>query len=297
MLDKVIQKYAYAIADGSEKTVNVLTLQDENGKRVSLKRDLLTGEEESLLQTLFEEPAEQFITPVSKTERLWSGILLEGEIPAGKALSLPVRFIHFSLKGELNDREGFAEAVHSLFSSTEAIVWSGPADGVLVQRLDGDFEDDRPDQRMLDALTGDFYVQISFFAGTPQTEPGLLFEHYRLEKKMFEAARSYSPSQHVFFEREVLAHWLLSSLGKETELILKKQLDNVREDYDLLHSVRVYLECNMNTSMAAKKMFVHRNTLQYRVEKFIEKTSLDIKQFPNAVAAYLMLLALKSKKK
>jgi DNA-binding PucR family transcriptional regulator len=46
----------------------------------------------------------------------------------------------------------------------------------------------------------------------------------------------------------------------------------------------------MNVSLAAKKLYLHRNTLQYRVDKFIEKTGIDIKHFGNAVSIYLALM-------
>ncbi|PYZ98871.1 hypothetical protein CR205_09960 [Alteribacter lacisalsi] len=298
MLDKIEKKYAHALAGtGDEASATLLTLQDEAGRKIKLKRSALTEEEESLLNTLFGGSAGHRAAPVTESDQCWTDLLLNGELPDHKSLSLPVRFIHFSLKGELSDHEGFTVAVNSLFSSAEALVWSNSSDGVLVQRLDENFEDDQPDQRTLDALTGDFYVQLSFFSGSPQSESGMLKQQFEQEQRMFKAARTYSPSQHVYHEKEVLSHWLLNSLDNETESILKEQLEAVRNDHDLLYSVRVYLECNMNTSMAAKKMFVHRNTLQYRVDKFIDKTALDIKQFPNAVAAYLTILALHSKKK
>jgi DNA-binding PucR family transcriptional regulator len=35
---------------------------------------------------------------------------------------------------------------------------------------------------------------------------------------------------------------------------------------------------------------MHRNSLQYRIDKFIEKTGIDIKHFKGAVAVYLAIL-------
>ncbi|OLG03008.1 Fis-type helix-turn-helix domain protein [Bacillus paralicheniformis] len=36
-------------------------------------------------------------------------------------------------------------------------------------------------------------------------------------------------------------------------------------------------------------MFIHRNSLQYRIDKFIERTAIDIRQFEEAAAVYLMM--------
>jgi DNA-binding PucR family transcriptional regulator len=71
-------------------------------------------------------------------------------------------------------------------------------------------------------------------------------------------------------------------------------LDLVKDDGDLLETIKVYLECNLNVSLAAKKLYMHRNSLQYRIEKFIDRTHLDIKHFTGAVSAYLAILALKN---
>nr|MDH3110555.1 helix-turn-helix domain-containing protein [Bacillus altitudinis] len=40
---------------------------------------------------------------------------------------------------------------------------------------------------------------------------------------------------------------------------------------------------------AAKALYVHRNSLQYRIDKFIERTGLDIRHFQEASAAYFMM--------
>jgi DNA-binding PucR family transcriptional regulator len=34
----------------------------------------------------------------------------------------------------------------------------------------------------------------------------------------------------------------------------------------------------LNASLTAKRLFIHRNSLQYRIDKFIERTGIDIRQ-------------------
>ncbi|NQD69024.1 PucR family transcriptional regulator, partial [Bacillus haikouensis] len=66
------------------------------------------------------------------------------------------------------------------------------------------------------------------------------------------------------------------------------------EDTELIHTVKAFLENQSNISQTAKKLFMHRNSVQYRIDKFIEKTSIDIKSFQGALLAYLALLAFES---
>ncbi len=68
-------------------------------------------------------------------------------------------------------------------------------------------------------------------------------------------------------------------------------MENVSNDKELIESIKVFFQCNLNVSLAAKQLYLHRNTLQYRIDKFIEKTGLNIKTFEGAVAVYLAFLS------
>ncbi|WP_339228535.1 sugar diacid recognition domain-containing protein [Oceanobacillus sp. FSL K6-2867] len=58
---------------------------------------------------------------------------------------------------------------------------------------------------------------------------------------------------------------------------------------ELAKTFITYCETNMNTSKAAKKLFIHRNTLIYRLQKIEEITSLDTKSFEHCMLLYLGL--------
>jgi hypothetical protein len=47
-------------------------------------------------------------------------------------------------------------------------------------------------------------------------------------------------------------------------------------DQDFYTTLRIYLECNKNVNETAKKLFIHRNTLNYRIKRIKELTNLDL---------------------
>ena len=47
-------------------------------------------------------------------------------------------------------------------------------------------------------------------------------------------------------------------------------------DYELLNTFRVYLECNGSVNLVANKLFVHRNTINYRIHQIKEQLCLDL---------------------
>jgi IS1 family transposase len=74
-----------------------------------------------------------------------------------------------------------------------------------------------------------------------------------------------------------------------------KHLKNKIKDYimertnsEVVHSVREFINNNMNSSVSAKKLYMHRNTLNYRIDNFIESTHINVKSFKGANAIYML---------
>ncbi len=61
-------------------------------------------------------------------------------------------------------------------------------------------------------------------------------------------------------------------------------------DEELLVTARAFFENGMNISDTARKLFVHRNTLIYRLEKLYRATGLDIRRFEDAMTFRHVLL-------
>ncbi|MDD3113458.1 MAG: helix-turn-helix domain-containing protein [Candidatus Izemoplasmatales bacterium] len=57
---------------------------------------------------------------------------------------------------------------------------------------------------------------------------------------------------------------------------------------DVLSSVLGFIHFDHNASQAAKALFMHRNTLNYRLDLFIRKSGLDIRHFYGSYVLYLL---------
>jgi DNA-binding PucR family transcriptional regulator len=49
------------------------------------------------------------------------------------------------------------------------------------------------------------------------------------------------------------------------------------------------MKYNLNASLASKGTYVHRNTFNYRLDKFIRNTGINIRQFKGAAAMFMVL--------
>ena len=61
-------------------------------------------------------------------------------------------------------------------------------------------------------------------------------------------------------------------------------------DRETLTTVQTFFENNLNVSEASRKLFVHRNTLVYRLEKIRKITGLDLREFDQAVTFKVALM-------
>ncbi len=77
----------------------------------------------------------------------------------------------------------------------------------------------------------------------------------------------------------------------EKEVNLQKKLRSYYYNLvgiDNINTVLGFIENNFNASKTSKNLYLHRNTLNYRLEHFALKTEMDIKKFQTALAIYLL---------
>ncbi len=92
--------------------------------------------------------------------------------------------------------------------------------------------------------------------------------------------------KYVYLDNKII---LQESLEKIDEMLKKQMFLKHAKNEIILKSVKTFLESNQNTSRAAKELFVHRNTLIQRLDKFHYATGFDVKVFKDAFLIYHLL--------
>ena len=88
--------------------------------------------------------------------------------------------------------------------------------------------------------------------------------------------------------REYLLVKLLEDLPKSR---MQEYLDQFRaadaeevfEDEEMTETAEAFLESSLNVSETSRNLFMHRNTLMYRLDKIERVTGLNIRKFSDAV--------------
>ncbi len=116
---------------------------------------------------------------------------------------------------------------------------------------------------------------------------------YKEAVKAIELGKKRFPGRLMFFYSDFVLYEILDEISEETLKNFKKNIIGNRAstifDREMLMTVKVLFEHNLNISSAARALYVHRNSLIYRIDKLLNQTGLDIRNFEDAVMLRILL--------
>lgn len=111
-----------------------------------------------------------------------------------------------------------------------------------------------------------------------------IYSAYSQATQAFELGQTLHPLAGVFsFEEDMIYHMLhrnstTTQLFEYYEFALKPLEDFDREnDTSLVDTLKEYIVCGLNVSKAAKNLYIHRNTMNHRMEQIRELISMDLR--------------------
>ena len=75
------------------------------------------------------------------------------------------------------------------------------------------------------------------------------------------------------------------------EIFGEESLESI--DDETLNIIRTFFENNLNLSETSRQLFIHRNTLVYRLDKLQKNTGLDLRVFEDAITFRIALMVVK----
>lgn len=105
-------------------------------------------------------------------------------------------------------------------------------------------------------------------------------------------------NSNIFMFHKLLLERFLQNIPRDGRkefysLAYSESLKKVLND-EMLSTVLTFFDNNLNLSEAARKLFIHRNTLIYRLEKIQKSTGLDLRNFDDAVLLKTVIMIGKS---
>lgn len=256
---------------------------------IGFPKDQLSSKEESLLAAFITPYSSQF-PPLTPDEKKWNKIIHSTNSIELFEPDKPYRFIYFSLNKNQITPSFFRNAIQELFTEPVPILWEDENGGIIIEQQMMP-EDTTSYEQIIDVLTSDLYVKIKFFVGPFQHGANMAAAYYYSIIDSAKKTFSYSDKSVITYI-DAIPYLLIDQIEPDLrQSISQIVLQEYREDDETLKMIEMFVHCNLNISETAKRLHMHRNSLQYKLDRFEEKTGIDIRQFQQAMTVYLALLA------
>ena len=148
--------------------------------------------------------------------------------------------------------------------------------------------------KLQNTLRNDFKIEVYMGIGCNCKGYMDYNKSYLMADKAIEIGKKINPEKRIYFAEDYKLHMLLESATRESKKdymeSFKDIFENYKENGEMLNTIKTYFECNMSIKETASKMYVHRNTILYRLNKFKEKYSIDIFDTVNCMKIYIVLI-------
>lgn len=170
-------------------------------------------------------------------------------------------------------------------------------DLVLVKEIKNGIESkdlEKLARSIVDTVSGESFTRVVVGIGTTVTGVKELAKSFKEAQvalevgKVFDTERTIVRHDNLGIAR--LIYQLPTTLCEMflREVFKRGSIDSL--DRETLFTIQKFFENNLNVSETSRKLFVHRNTLVYRLEKIKKLTGLDLREFDHAIIFKVALM-------
>jgi hypothetical protein len=290
MLRKIIDLYKHSVmyAEKPKYPADQYIFFDESEQEwVGIPKASITEAELKVLNTLYEQIEFQPQAFTSISRKWYEFLFAKGQTLSYRTES-SFRFIQFYIQGIGIDQAEIESALKGFFTEDVIIIWEHNNSGVVIEEVSNITLSEQELVSMTDTLESDFYVKISFYIGKVYPFTEQIRDHFKHERDFFSFAKKNLDSRNILTFEKIFPTFVAAHLDDPITQQLHRHITDVfTDDPELFDTLKIFLENNLNASMTAKGLYIHRNTLQYRIDKFVEKTGIQLKDFYGAFTVFL----------
>ncbi len=148
-------------------------------------------------------------------------------------------------------------------------------------------------QALQETLMSETAHQMTVGIGRSRYAMDELRESYAEAKRAIEVGRIFQPESSLYvFSRLILERFLMElpqdiSAYYHSLLFNRKTLRLFNEE--MLYTIDMFFKKDLNLSDTARQLYIHRNTLVYRLDKVQRQTGLDLRSFDDAVTFKILM--------
>lgn len=148
-----------------------------------------------------------------------------------------------------------------------------------------------------DTLSSEFYTRVNVGIGTSVVGVKELARSFKEAQMALEVGKVFDTDKVIVSYDNLgiarLIYHLPTTLCETFlhEVFKRGSIESL--DHETLFTIQRFFENNLNVSETSRKLFVHRNTLVYRLEKIKKLTGLDLREFDHAIIFKIALMVKK----
>ena len=280
----------------------ILKLQKETGLKLTIASD--KDPDQETLDKL-EHLISQVKTTSSKSSVL-SGYL-NGVISESEARQLLIRkasdekpaelfLLHFDNK--LDEDSGVLSVLSELFDTSTTEILRMDDNEVLVlhfRHKEHDISElEETAGYLVDTMNTEALASVSVSYDSMALDFSKLPLTYRHLKSAMKIGCTFRTSERIFGYHSLGLGKLISSISDESAReFLEEELPGIdfrQFDSETMNTIEVFFASGLNIAEAARALYLHRNTLVYRLDKFKKTTGCDLQNFDDAVKIRIGML-------
>lgn len=161
---------------------------------------------------------------------------------------------------------------------------------VLIKEIEDDTTEEDLEQLaqvMIDNLNSEAMMNVLVGISTPADNLNMLAGAYKEAQVALEIGKVFEDDKYILSYKSLGVGRLIYHLPTRLcqlflqEVLTKKGLDAL--DDEIITTIYEFFKNDLNVSETARKLYIHRNTLVYRLDKVLKTIGLDLRKFDDAV--------------
>jgi carbohydrate diacid regulator len=149
-------------------------------------------------------------------------------------------------------------------------------------------------QMIRDTVLTEAMMSVKIALGTVVGDIKNVSLSYKEAKMALQVAKIFEPDLDIInYEKLGIGRLIYQLPAQLCKLFISEVLRGVsidQFDSETLLTVGKFFECHLNVSETSRQLYIHRNTLIYRLEKIQRSTGLDLRKFEDAIVFKITMM-------
>lgn len=297
--NQLVQGYQYfkVFDNGSPEYIVMIKGEDEEAYRIGK----ITAFQ---IQNLLVAYKERFDGDNFIKNLLLDNLLLVDIYSRAKKLRIEnnVPRVVFLIETEIDKEFNVVEIVRSIFPTKQKdfVTAVDEKSIILVKELkekDSKEEIDQISKHIYDTLSAEAMTNVYVAIGTVVNDLKNVSASYKEAKMALEVGKIFEENKKIVnYEQLGIGRLIYQLPAPLCKMFINEVLHGLSMDQfdeETLTTVNKFFENNLNVSETSRQLYIHRNTLVYRLDKLQKMTGLDLRNFDDAIIFKIMLMVSK----